>query len=200
MIEFYFEDAPKHRDTYPQYATYNQYRPILREDFNKRCAYCRDLDQYKISNFSIDHYVPRNPKGCVSTIPDNQYDNLIYACSYCNRAKWNKWPTMDTSIENDGNIGFLKPTSNEYRNLFYRTRDGKIFPKPDTPLASYIWEELKLWFPIHSLMWRIEKLMELDDKINKRLESSPNDELEKIHYEITKAIVKICKDIFKHND
>lgn len=199
MIDFYSE-TPKHRLTFPTYARYSQYKTILREDFKKRCAYCCDLDKYRISNFAIDHFVPRNPDGCISNIPDNQYDNLIYSCSYCNRAKWNKWPTLDIAIENDGIQGFLKPTNDEYKNLFYRTDKGKIVPRNNNPLGRYIWDELKLWFPIHSLMWRIERLMELDKRIRIQLKKDNNDELKNVHYEITDEITLICSEIFENNE
>lgn len=199
MIEFYPE-TPKHRADFPTYKTYNQYKTILREDFKRRCAYCCDLDKYKITNFAIDHYVPRNPDGCVSHISDNQYDNLIYSCSYCNRAKWNKWPTLDSNLDNDGVIGFIKPTNDEYKKLFYRTETGKIVPKHNNVLAKYIWEEIKLWLPIHSLMWRIERLIDLDSTIRIHLNKNRNEELEKIHYEITNEITLIYRDIFTHNE
>ncbi|GEM_PF-1228422 len=199
MKEFY-STTHHHRTTYPTYAKYGQYKKILREDFAKRCAYCCDLDKYKISYFAIDHYVPRNPDGCTSNIPDTQYDNLIYCCSYCNRAKWNKWPTLDINVENDGLVGFVKPTNPLYRTLFYRTIGGKILPIKNNPVASYIWKELNLSLPIHALMWRIERLMILEQKISMKLKTTQSEELEQIHYKITKETTNIFRDIFDTND
>ncbi|KNB62256.1 HNH endonuclease [Chryseobacterium sp. Hurlbut01] len=198
-MEFY-STTHSHRDKYPVYAKYSQYKKILREDFNKRCGYCCDLDKYKISYYAIDHYVPRNPEGCISTIPDTQYENLIYCCSYCNRAKWNKWPTFDTNIENDGKVGFVKPTNPLYRTLFSRTAGGKILPIKNNPLSNYIWKELNLSLPIHALMWRIERLMILEEKISMKLQNGKDEELEKQHYQITKETTKIFRDIFDTND
>src|SRR5665647_1039240 len=97
----FIEVTPKHRDNPPVYKNYSQYREILKVDFNFRCAYCNDHHGYRITSFAIDHFVPRTPDGFTSTIPHNQFDNLIYSCSYCNRAKWNKWPTNDQLTHND---------------------------------------------------------------------------------------------------
>jgi hypothetical protein len=199
MYDF-IKETPKHRLNPPIYATYSQYRDLLRADFKKRCAYCNDNHRYRIRSFTIDHFVPCKPKKFTHSIPKNKYENLIYSCSYCNRAKWNKWPTNDEAIENDGNVGFVKPTKDEYKNLFFRNVSGRIIPITDNPLALHLKNELMLWHPIHSLMWRIEKLMDLEEKVDIKLKKINNAELLNIHNKITKEITDIFRQIFSTND
>jgi uncharacterized protein (TIGR02646 family) len=199
MYEF-IEITPKHRPNPPVYANYAQYKNLLIEDFKKRCAYCNDLNKYRIKSFAIDHFIPQKPENFKPNLPPNQYDNLIYCCSYCNRAKWNKWPTNDESVENDGNVGFIKPTKDEYKSLFFRNSNGRIIPIENNNLAVYLKDELMLWHPIHSLMWRIEKLMDLEEKVDLKLKKIKNEELSSIHYEITKEITDIFRQIYSSND
>lgn len=201
MYDF-IEETPTHRNNPPTYASYTQYRDLLKDDFKKRCAYCNDSHSYRVRSFAIDHFVPQKPKNFITTIPSNKYDNLIYSCSYCNRAKWNKWPTDDEKKDNDGKVGFVKPTDKTYKKMFFRNASGRIIPeKGDTmDLAIHIKDELMLWHPIHSLMWKIEKLMDLEEKIDKKLKEIKNEELSKIHNLITKEITDISRKIFSSND
>jgi hypothetical protein len=78
----------------PIYADYKLYKQILREDFQHRCAYCLLHEgQEKLGggfhSFQIDHFRP------VKLFPYlvATYDNLYYACHWCNRAKWQTWPS-----------------------------------------------------------------------------------------------------------
>lgn len=72
----------------PGYTNYRDYKPHLKDEFSKRCVYCRkaDLDQDP-GSFHIDHYRPKDK------FPDliNVYTNLFYACASCNRFKSNYW-------------------------------------------------------------------------------------------------------------
>ena len=201
MINYPFvEKTPTHRLNPPVYASYSQYRNLLISDFNKRCAYCNDSHRYRIRSFAIDHFVPKIPENCISTIPHNKYDNLIYSCPYCNRAKWNKWPTNDDSVHNNGIIGFVKPTDPIYKSMFIRSREGRIIPIENNSLAIYIKNELMLWNPIHSLMWKIEKLMNLDLKVRLKLSEINNEELLRLHYMITNEVTSIFRFITDFND
>lgn len=196
----FIEETPKHRANPPIYATYSQYRDLLRIDFKRRCAYCNDNHNYRIRSFAIDHFVPCTPKNFTPTIPKNKYDNLIYSCSYCNRSKWDKWPTNDENMENDGSVGFLKPTNDNYKNLFFRNANGRIIPIAGNPLALHLKDELMLWHPIHSLMWKIEKLMDLEERVDLKLKEINNQDLSNIHNKITKEITDIFRQIFSTND
>jgi len=66
------------------YADYRSYKPWLRDDFTFRCVYCLTRERWYPSGyeeFGVDHIKPR------SAAPDSivDYDNLLYACSSCNR-------------------------------------------------------------------------------------------------------------------
>ena len=67
------------------YATYESYRPWLRDEFYFRCVYCLHREQWNTddSAFHIDHFSP------VAVNPELriEYANLLYACSRCNLAK-----------------------------------------------------------------------------------------------------------------
>lgn len=196
----FIEKTPKHRLNPPTYAKYSQYKDILIVDFGKRCAYCNDTNKYRVRSFAIDHFIPQKPLNFKPKTPQNQYDNLIYCCSYCNRAKWNKWPTNNETIENDGNIGFMKPTNDEYKNLFFRNSNGRIIPIENNNLSLHLKDELMLWHPIHSLMWRIEKLIILNNKVRKKIELTGNQELKDLHYILKDEIIDIFETIFELND
>jgi uncharacterized protein (TIGR02646 family) len=189
--------TPCHRSSYPSYANYSQYRSILKEDFNDRCAYCDDTEKYSKRSFAIDHFIPQTPKNFVPATKSNYYENLIYSCSYCNRAKWDKWPTDDENKPNNGTIGFVKPTSDDYDNLFFRNPQGRIIPVEGNVLAIHIKNELFLWLPVHALMWRIEKLMDLEEKVDAKLKLKDNKELMEMHNQINKQIVDVFREIFK---
>ena len=69
-----------------------KYKPYLRLDFARRCAYCYipEVRYGSLGNYSVDHFRPKS-------IPEFrrficQYSNLFYACMDCNRTKGKTWP------------------------------------------------------------------------------------------------------------
>lgn len=192
--------TPKHQKDRRECEHYSSYLKTLKKDFNKRCGYCNDIDLYKIRSFNIDHFVPRNPKDFTHSIKPNYYYNLIYACNYCNSAKSNKFPTKDPDKHNDGKIGFIKPTDDEYSDLFYRDKDGTIYPINENLLSEYIIRELNLKNPIHSLMWRLEKLVILTEQILQKVEETKDHRLIDIKHELLEEYFKITRIIFSNND
>lgn len=77
----------------PSWRSYQLYKPILREEFEKKCVYCRLPDSYKgQDNFGVDHYKPKNSFPHLKT----EYTNLFYSCNCCNRRKGVYWP--DTTL------------------------------------------------------------------------------------------------------
>lgn len=67
------------------YSHYKSYRPWLRDEFRYRCAYCLKREQWGLARgtYDIDHFLPQahhNDKR-------EKYDNLVYSCVTCNRAK-----------------------------------------------------------------------------------------------------------------
>lgn len=191
---------PQHRKDRDECEHYSSYLKTLKEDFNRRCGYCDDTNSYKIRSFAIDHFVPRNPKDFVHTIKPNLYYNLVYACNYCNSSKSNKWPSKDPAIPNDGNIGFVNPTETVYDGLFQRDKEGSIIPTNNSALAIYIIEELNLKNPIHSLMWRFEKILVLEQQVSLKLKATPNQELKDQHYLLMSEVIEIVRNIFSDNE
>jgi hypothetical protein len=76
-----------------EYRDYTQYRDLLRQDFQFRCAYCLTQEFFVggESGCQIDHHRPRSgPHGR----PDLEavYTNLYWSCSECNNNKGDTWP------------------------------------------------------------------------------------------------------------
>lgn len=198
------EKTPVRRPDRAECKHYNSYRKTLREDFTQRCGYCNDLDSYRIRSFTIDHFVPQNPKGFKTTIAPNYYYNLVYACRYCNTSKMNKWPTNDEHTHNNGSQGFIDPVEQEYTDLYTRTVSGRIQPVDDeNVLAHHIVAELKLWQPIHERMWKFEKIdlliEQIELKLNNVKDQAAKEAAESIHYKLLKSWREIQKGIFVEN-
>src|SRR5665213_225251 len=77
------------RSIVPPDRPYQEYKEVLREDFLWQCAYCT-ISEYEAQaiRMTIDHYEPRKAR------PDleNNYNNLMYACSDCNSYKGDRCP------------------------------------------------------------------------------------------------------------
>jgi len=76
------------------YADYRAFKPWLRDEFTFRCVYCLTRERWWPSGweeFAVEHYMPQ------SAAPDRigDYENLLYACSSCNRNR------QDTTIPLD---------------------------------------------------------------------------------------------------
>jgi len=86
-----FRNAIPKRTCSKKYKSYHSYKSYLREDFSKRCGYCNDLDVLcgGRRGFQIDHFRPQKKFEHLKI----NYDNLIYSCPYCNRAKSDDWPS-----------------------------------------------------------------------------------------------------------
>lgn len=199
------EKTPTRRPGRTVCKHYTSYIETLREDFNERCGYCDDSDRLRIRSYTIDHFVPRNPKDFSHNIESNFYYNLVYSCRYCNSAKTNKWPTKDAKIHHNDKEGFIDPIEIDYTGLFKRCIDGHIIPaEEENILANHILSELKLWLPIHERMWKLEKIINLNRQIRIRLNNMENgeikDQLEKLHYEVYKMMDEIMESIFVENE
>lgn len=196
MIPFR-EKTPKHSSDIRECKHYSSYKDKLKDDFNSRCGYCDDKS-IGVKNFVIDHFVPQNPDNFKHTIKPNLYTNLIYSCPFCNSFKSNKWPTNDENIHHNEHVGFIKPTEKEYTNLFSRDSKGRILPT-ENKIAKYIYDELKLFFPIHELNWKFEKL-KYQEELLKDLISETQDEslksellaIRSVRLSIMDEILSIC--------
>jgi hypothetical protein len=72
------------------FSTHQSYKPYLRDEFEKKCVYCRmPVTMKDEALFGADHYRPqiRFP-GLAAT-----YTNLFYCCNPCNSRKGDYWPS-----------------------------------------------------------------------------------------------------------
>lgn len=67
------------------YASYESYRPWLRDEFTFRCVYClkRETWGQMTGEFELDHFQPQSLAPHLSL----DYFNLVYACRRCNSVK-----------------------------------------------------------------------------------------------------------------
>lgn len=83
---FVYRSTPHGRKHGPMgYPKYGLYRRWLRDEFVFTCVYCLRRETWATlkRDWELDHFVPKSidPKGTLD------YDNLVYACSTCNRSK-----------------------------------------------------------------------------------------------------------------
>jgi hypothetical protein len=122
-------------------SDYRRYKQALREDFQYRCAYCilHEGDPYGggFHHFQIDHFRPRED------FPElrNTYSNLYYACSWCNRAKSDTWPSDD---ENRRGFVFVDPCVEDLytTHATLNPATGKLNPK--TNAGDFTITEIRL--------------------------------------------------------
>jgi hypothetical protein len=70
------------------FTQYQRFKPFLREEFSRKCVYCREPDGLKgKDSFGVDHYRPKKDFPQLSCV----YENLFYCCGPCNRRKGRRW-------------------------------------------------------------------------------------------------------------
>ena len=168
------ETIPVRRQVSPK-KKYQKYRNDLERDFNHRCGYCDDSDQFTDPRlFHIDHFAPKSTFPKLKTV----YENLVYACCHCNESKSNHWIGDDPSIPNNGNEGFVDPCRKEYDEHLARSLKGKIVAR--TPLGEYMVKTLKLHLERHAYLWisrRSRKRLEETEILAAEIGRSPNKNL-----------------------
>jgi hypothetical protein len=139
------EHTPARTYTGREYADYRRYKLFLQKDFKKKCGYTNCLDDWfgGITTFQIDHFLPQSTHTKLKT----KYKNLIYSCSYANRAK-----------SNDESVYYLDPCNSDYNKHFYRNSIGEIFPFDSSQEGIYMHKKLKLYLKRYSLIWILENL------------------------------------------
>lgn len=144
--------TPKRRENAPLGKTYQEYKPLLRDDFHQRCGYCGDHEYFRETFYEIDHFVPKT----LDSGKENDYFNLVYSCRSCNNSKRAKWPTGDATLPNDGQKGWIDPCDEQFSAQFDRLEDGSVMSK--TVLGHWMWKALTMGNPIHRLKWILEQL------------------------------------------
>lgn len=116
-------------------SNYRAYQQNLRVDFRCSCGYCfiTEAEAGGIG-FEIDHYVPLAKDRSLA----NNYDNLIYSCSYCNRRKSNIFPTAEMIAKG---IRYLRPDV-DYVLDHYKC--DAVFLKHSTEAGEFTIEFLEL--------------------------------------------------------
>lgn len=148
MMMYNFRDTHPKRTYDKHHADYHRYKEHLAKDFNNKCGYthCSDFWFGGMRCFQIDHFKP------ISKYPnkETEYSNLVYCCSYVNRAKWD-----------DDNDNYLDPCDVDYNEHFYRDKFGIIVAK--TTEAEYMVERMHLNLQRYAIIWFLDKL---ENKIN----------------------------------
>jgi hypothetical protein len=131
----------QHRSNPPSYSDYRSYKPLLRQDFANLCAYCLlhegDEGAGGFHAFQIDHFRP------VEHFPQLEvvYDNLYYCCHWCNRAKWDTWPSAE---EETKQFRFVDPCIEDFYKNHARLNasTGKLDPLSNP--GDYTIREIRL--------------------------------------------------------
>jgi hypothetical protein len=175
---------------------YSSHKEELVIDFNHKCGYCDCIDKFKRSYYEIDHFMPKEflkeyyPIETEYKLKEQEYSNLVYACKSCNNAKRDKWPSRSIEYSHKDNEGFIDPCDSEYDDQFSRNERGEIIPK--TVLGKWMYIELKLNKPEHSIIWYLE---EIDKAIKEIRRESVNNE--SIHKD---EISKLAIDFYDYYD
>lgn len=163
------------------HTDYHQYKESLAQDFHHRCGYtdCSDHWFGGIRSFQIDHFLP------VSKYPERKsdYNNLVYCCSYVNRAKWN-----------DDNPLFLDPCIHDYNEHFGRNKEGFIFGKTEN--GQYMVNKLQLSLARYAIIWNLDQLEERMDLLRKRAKEKP--EYEQLLSNLALLYVDYIKSLRMH--
>lgn len=163
-------------------------------DFDHKCAYCDDSDKYAGGSkmYHIEHFAPKEK------FPELEftYDNLLYACPYCNISKSNKWPSNDSNINVVGYEGFVDPCTQEYNAHLNRREDGSIYYI--SPLGEYMYYELKLYLQRHQLIYNLSRVhMKLRDV---RKEIDRRESLQKPVEDLKKLYKDLCVVFYEYFD
>lgn len=153
-----FRDKSPKRTCTKTFADYHSYKEYLANDFNHHCGYTHTADHWfgGLRTFQIDHLKPKTiyPK------LENNYNNLVYCCSYVNRAKWD-----------DDSPNYLDPCLVDYNQHFIRDYDGRIMPL--TLEAEYMVSHLHLDLARYAIAWNLERLEQRVEKLKLLVSSHP---------------------------
>lgn len=153
---------PTHSEMGERWKSRSAIKKHLRIDFNGRCAYCDDADNLVDIDFHIEHFAPK------TKFPERKtlYQNLFYACPYCNEAKSEYWVGDNPDENVKGCKGIVNPCTKEYDRHLGRRADGRIYAK--TRLGEFMYRRLKLYLLRHELFFRLEVLQAKFDELKSR--------------------------------
>jgi uncharacterized protein (TIGR02646 family) len=118
---------------------YGAFRPYVRDDFERCCAYCYLHERYAggEEGFQLDHFYPKDP--ALFPARGNDFYNLYWTCMPCNRKKWNQWPPYQVL---DHGICFVDLCNDDFDQHYRLRTDGKL--EPLTPSAAYTIAAIRL--------------------------------------------------------
>ncbi len=91
-------------------------RAAVREMYGRRCGYCSVSEVWVGGELEIDHFHPLRYGGA------SVLDNLVYACTICNRFKSDYWPLADASES----LRLLHPVQDDLSANLAETVDGRL--------------------------------------------------------------------------
>lgn len=161
--------TPTRTYTGPELRNYRDYKKYLEKDFQQKCGYtnCSHWWFGGEQSFQIDHFIPKSRRPDLTT----KYFNLVYSCSYVNRAKSN----------DDGN--YLDPCNVDLNLHFYRDEFGKIYPEPSSSQAVYMYKKLKLFLQRYSLIFLLDQLEIQIEKLGTYLNTSTDPQIKQYYIE-----------------
>ena len=158
------------RNCNEKYKDYKSYLSNLSTDFKHRCAYCNTHDQYINESYQIDHFIPQQVfKNTDMEKLKYDYNNLMYCCPKCNKAKGFKYKgnIYDGSYQNEL---FYNPVDTDYNEIFYRNEFGKI--SSEDSKGKYMIINMKLYSQIYDLAFLIEEISEVLNKIKDKVDKT----------------------------
>lgn len=91
-------------------------RASVREAYGRRCGYCGVSEIWVGGELEVDHFHPVRHDGADTP------DNLVYACTICNRFKSDYWPTDDASES----LRLLHPGQDDMSAHVGEVADGRL--------------------------------------------------------------------------
>jgi hypothetical protein len=91
-------------------------RESVRALYDFRCGYCGVTETEAGGQLEIDHFRPQSHGG--EDVPDN----LVYACSTCNRFKGDYWPVSEASPD----LTLLHPQQDDLSAHIRLLSDGRL--------------------------------------------------------------------------
>lgn len=149
MAQLFRNTVPKRTCT-KKYSDYHKYKDFLSEDFNHKCGYTNCSDKWfgGKRTFQIDHFKPKSIYPTLIT----EYSNLVYCCSYVNRAK-----------SDDDNPNYVDPCDMDLNEHLERDNNGFIMPK--TTEGEYMVEHMNLSLYRYAIIWNLDRLSESIENI-----------------------------------
>ena len=163
------------RNCEKKYKDYHCYKKYLKDDFQRRCAYCNTHDEWLLPlPFEIDHFIPRAVfEEAKRTDLDTDYRNLMYSCPICNRLKSNlyKGNIPEKEIVNPF---FYNPVDIDYNTIFFRDEKGRICS--DDKMGKQMIKRLQFYRPTKQLAWFLDELYGVCQEIRARLKNEVDPE------------------------